>query len=39
MSLGFLILTRDADVRLYDLAGDVAALARPGDEVVLVDDG
>lgn len=39
MSLGFLILTRDAGVRLYDLAGDVAALARPGDEVVLVDDG
>jgi len=39
MSLGFLCLTRDAGPGFWALAEDIAALARPGDQVVLVDDG
>jgi hypothetical protein len=36
---GFLCLTRDAGIGAFDLLGDIAAVARAGDRVVLVDDG
>jgi hypothetical protein len=39
LSLCFLILTRDAGSALSGLAQDIAAVARAGDSVVLVDDG
>ena len=38
-ALAFLCLTRDAGSASRDLCGDVAAFARPGDLVVIVDDG
>ena len=38
-SLAFIYLTRDAGPTFAALAQDIAALARPGDRVVLVDDG
>jgi hypothetical protein len=38
-SLAFLCLTRDAGSAITGLATDIAILARPGDAVVLVDDG
>ncbi|KKM23397.1 hypothetical protein LCGC14_1615570, partial [marine sediment metagenome] len=38
-SLAFVYLTRDAGPTFAALAQDIAALARPGDRVVLVDDG
>jgi len=37
--LAFLVLTRDTGVAACDLCADIAALARPGDRVVIVDDG
>ena len=36
---GFLCLTREAGPAAWDLCADVAGLARPGDRVVIVDDG
>lgn len=38
-SLAFVILARDSGIGLHALVQDIRAVARPGDQVLIVDDG